>query len=119
MLLYLAQGTQPDIVYATHYLARFSLNPDELHWDALRRLVAYAWKTAHFELGIEPVSAGAALKTYVNASWMGEGAKSHHGYITKLWAVKLACNTKRQNVIAKSTCQAKYVSLSIALDKAI
>jgi hypothetical protein len=38
ILLYVAQGTRPDIAYATNYLARFSLNPDESHWAALKRL---------------------------------------------------------------------------------
>jgi hypothetical protein len=40
VLLYLAQGSRPDILFATHYLARFSLNPDESHWAAVKKLVA-------------------------------------------------------------------------------
>ena len=85
MLLYLAQGTRPDIAYATHYLARFLLNPDDSHWDALQQLVAYCRTTAQFKLTVEPVDSGGVLRTYVEASWMGEGARSHHGYITTLW----------------------------------
>jgi hypothetical protein len=119
VLLYLAQGTRPDIAYVTHYLARFSLNPNDSHWEALRRLVGYVRSTAQLELVVEPVDSGGVLRTYVDASWMGEGARLHHGYITTLWSVLLAWNAKRQTVIAKSTCQAEYVALSKASDKAI
>jgi hypothetical protein len=118
LLLYVAQGTHPDIAYATHYLAQFLLNPDESHWAALRRLVAYVQTTDHFELKVEPEDSTESLKTYVDASWMGEGARSHHGYLTTLWSVRLAWNAKRQTVVAKSTCQAEYVALSMASDEA-
>jgi hypothetical protein len=95
------------------------LNPDELHWEALRRLVAYVRKTAAFELKVEPQDQENALRTYVDASWMGEGARLHHGYMTTLWNVPLAWNAKRQGVIAKSTCQAEYVAMLMASDEAI
>ncbi|PLW53210.1 hypothetical protein PCANC_09768 [Puccinia coronata f. sp. avenae] len=52
VLLYLAQGTRPDISFATHYLARFSLNPDNSHWTAVKKLVAYVCATRHFELQV-------------------------------------------------------------------
>jgi hypothetical protein len=68
VLLYLAQGTRPDILFATHFLARFSLNPDESRWTAVRKLIAYVRATEHFELQVEPVKSGQPLKIYVDAS---------------------------------------------------
>jgi hypothetical protein len=64
-------------------LAQFSLNPDNSHWGALKRLIAYIRTTEHYELAVNPKDAADALKTYfsdstdalktyVNASWMGE-----------------------------------------------
>jgi hypothetical protein len=50
---------------------------------------------------------------------MGEGARSHHGYITTLWSVPLAWNAKQETIIAKSTFQAEYVALSMASNEAI
>jgi hypothetical protein len=81
-------------------------------------LVAYVRTTDHFELKVELVDQLEPLKTYVNASWMGEGAWSHQGYLTTLWSVPLAWNAKRQTVVAKSTCQAEYVALLMASDGA-
>ncbi|MBW0506605.1 hypothetical protein O181_046320 [Austropuccinia psidii MF-1] len=42
MLLYLAQATRPDIMYAINFLARFAMNTDNSHWMALKHLISYA-----------------------------------------------------------------------------
>ncbi len=44
-LNYLAQTTQPDIMYATHQLAKYSSNPWEPHGEAALYLVCYLKKT--------------------------------------------------------------------------
>jgi hypothetical protein len=44
-LNYLAQTTRPDIVYATHQLAKYSSNPRELHGEAVLYLICYLKKT--------------------------------------------------------------------------
>lgn len=115
VLLYIAQGSRPDICFAVHYLARFSLNLDDTHWTALRRLIGYTLATADFKLKIEPDGSKAhPLKTYVDANWGGEGARATHGYISTLWGTPIAWNAKRQTCVARSTCQAEYVALSLA-----
>ncbi|KNZ50092.1 uncharacterized protein VP01_45g3 [Puccinia sorghi] len=70
-LLYIAQGTRLDIAFVTHYLALFSLNPDNTHWTALQQLITYVQSTQHYDLQIEPDNSPKALKIYVDASWMG------------------------------------------------
>jgi hypothetical protein len=44
-LNYLAQTTRPDIVYATHQLAKYSSNPREPHGEAVLYLICYLKKT--------------------------------------------------------------------------
>jgi hypothetical protein len=119
VLLYLAQGTRPNISFATHYLARFLLNPDDSHWTAVKKLVAYVRATRHFELQVVPREDGPTLKIFVDASWMGEGARSHHGFVATLWNVPIAWSARRQVAPARSTCQAEYVALSAASVEAI
>ncbi|MBW0482653.1 hypothetical protein O181_022368 [Austropuccinia psidii MF-1] len=41
MILYLAQATRPDIMYAVNYLARFAMNTDDSNWRALNHLISY------------------------------------------------------------------------------
>jgi hypothetical protein len=114
VLLYLAQGTRPDILFVTHYLAQFSLNPDESQWAAVCRLVAYVRATAHFQLSVEPVNQDQPLWVYVDASWMGEGARSHHGYMATLLLVHIAWAARRQTVVARLTCHAEFIALLAA-----
>ncbi|KNZ50400.1 uncharacterized protein VP01_4443g2 [Puccinia sorghi] len=105
---------RPNISFATHYLARFSLNPDEMHWAALRQLIAYVRSTQHFELKVEPEELDDPLKVFVDASWMGKGARSHHGFMTTLWSVPIAWSSRHQAVVAKSTRQADFIALAAA-----
>lgn len=121
ILLYLTQGSRPDIYFAVHYLARFSLQPDDTHWAALRRLIAYVLSTADYDLQLEPntVDDDSPVKTFVDANWGGEGARSRHGFIATLWGAPIAWNSRRQTCVAPLTCQAEYVALSFAAMKSI
>ena len=40
-LLFAAQNTLPDIYYAVNVLSRFSINPGEPHWEAVKRVMRY------------------------------------------------------------------------------
>ncbi|MBW0476759.1 hypothetical protein O181_016474 [Austropuccinia psidii MF-1] len=41
ILLYLSQGSRPDITYAVNYLAHFSLCTNQSHWQVLENLISY------------------------------------------------------------------------------
>lgn len=40
-LMYLAVGSRPDIAYAVQCLSKFSQNPGEAHWEAVKRVFRY------------------------------------------------------------------------------
>ena len=40
-LLWLANGTRPDIAYAVGQCARFLSNPGKAHWDAVKHIIRY------------------------------------------------------------------------------
>jgi hypothetical protein len=60
-----------------------------------------------------------SLEVYVDASWMGKGAQSHHGFMATLWGIPIAWSARRQVAPARLTCQAEYIALSAASVKAI
>lgn len=67
-LLYLAQGSCPDISFAVNFLDRFSMAPDQYHWESLEHLIAYIRYSLRLTLPI--VSSGDCLdciKTFVDA----------------------------------------------------
>jgi hypothetical protein len=53
-LNYLAQTTRPDIVYATHQLAKYSSDPREPHGKAVLSLICYLKKTCDLGTCFKP-----------------------------------------------------------------
>jgi hypothetical protein len=53
-LNYLAQTTRPDIMYATHQIAKYSLDPRQSHGKAILYLVHYLKKTRDLVLKFKP-----------------------------------------------------------------
>ncbi len=53
-LNYLAQTTCPDIMYATHPIAKYSADPREPHSDAILYLVCYLKKTRDIGIKFNP-----------------------------------------------------------------
>ncbi len=53
-LNYLAQTTRLDIMYATHQIAKYSLDPRQLHGEAILYLVCYLKKTRDLGLKFKP-----------------------------------------------------------------
>ena len=49
-VLYVAGLTRPDIAYATSRLTRYLKRPNDVHCQALKRLVKYLWTTKHVGL---------------------------------------------------------------------
>ena len=47
-LLWIANGTRPDISYAVGTLAKYTNNPAELHWKALLRVLGYLANTLDY-----------------------------------------------------------------------
>ncbi|KAI7938875.1 hypothetical protein MJO28_014454 [Puccinia striiformis f. sp. tritici] len=111
-LMYLACGTRPDISYAVNMLAQYSSRPSTLHWEALDHLVGYIRKNPRRALTFK--AGEKAIKLYVDAGWGGEHERSTTGYLLQHCGNPITWGSKRQDVVAMSTCAAEYVALSIA-----
>ncbi|MBW0531513.1 hypothetical protein O181_071228 [Austropuccinia psidii MF-1] len=114
MLLYIAQGTRPDISYVVKYLARFSMGTTSAHWEALEHLIGYLRKTRNSSLLISEDENPNTLQCYIDANWGGEGNRSTHGLIILNGGNPIAWQSKQQATIASSTAQAEYIVLSFA-----
>jgi hypothetical protein len=55
-LNYLAQTTRPDIMYATHQIAKYSSDPRQSHGEAILYLVCYLKKMRNLGLKFKPDS---------------------------------------------------------------
>ncbi|MBW0589256.1 hypothetical protein O181_128971 [Austropuccinia psidii MF-1] len=109
-LAYLVSGTWPDLAFAVNYLARHSMAPTATHWTILDHLVGYLLKTRGHGITLRPGSC--SLNLWSNAGWGGEMERSQSGFILKLGEVPILWGSKRQTVVALSTCAAEYIALS-------
>ena len=50
VLMYLANGTRPDIAFAVNLLARFSSAPTKRHWSGVKRILRYLRGTIDLRL---------------------------------------------------------------------
>jgi hypothetical protein len=76
---YLAVSTQPDICFAVNYLARFAAKPGPLHWKGVQHLINYLAGTRHLRLNLFPHTNGIPLKSFADASWGRQFARSTYG----------------------------------------
>ena len=49
-LLYLAQGTRPDLAYAINYVSKFNNCYDQSHWKSIKRIFRYLQNTLNYKL---------------------------------------------------------------------
>jgi hypothetical protein len=109
-LLYPAAGTRPDIWYAAHALARFNGSPTKWHWACVQHVL-------HFLTGITGkgilYGQGCGIQPFADASFVPEGKNSVTGRVvimnrgaTSMW------DSRKQDMIAQSSCEAEYMALS-------
>jgi len=119
---YLCNIGRPDISVAVNYLSRNQINPSTLHWKIAKRLLRYLKGT--IELGISYSSSDGPsaniLYGFADADWASDTSSrnSTSGYIFKIGDNLISWKCKLQDVIALSTTEAEYYSLSAAVKEA-
>ena len=123
-LNYLEQSTRPDIAYAVHQCARFSASPNQEHGKAIKWLGRYLLGTRNKGLIFTPTST--SLECYVDADFSGawdptdaaddiDTARSRSGYVAMYGGCPIFWKSKLQSIIALSSTEAEYVSLSTTM----
>jgi hypothetical protein len=128
-LNYLAQATRPDIMHATHQIAKYLSDPRQSQGEAILYLVRYWKKTQDLGLKFKPVPKK-GFECYCDVdfseNWNREfapvdpsTAKSRSGWIIFYARCPISWASKRQSQIALSTTKAEYISMSQALGDVI
>ena len=118
-LMYLTCTTRPDIAHATNMLARRMSRPRVHDLQAARRVLRYLAGTPNrgilFRFEDDPFYPG--LVAYADSDWANDPVKrkSTSGYIVMFNGAPISWHSGLQSIIALSTCEAEYVSLSDAV----
>jgi hypothetical protein len=118
-LLYVANGTRPDIAYAVGALSRYSDCYNDGHWKALQRVLNYIVNTADEKL----IYSRGKIDThgFVDSDFASDiiDRKSTSGYIFKMSNAAIIWSSKKQNIVTISSTEAEYVALTSAVSEAL
>ena len=120
-LPYIAKQTRPDIVWIVNVLSRFMDKPSNTHWLAGKRVLRYLQATKSFKL-VYSRDGDFNLHVESDADWSGDhdDRRSTTGYFFKLGLSRGAVSwqTKKQQTMALSSCEAEYQGLAAAVQEA-
>ena len=121
-LTYASVATRPDISSSVGVLSRFMTKPGKEHWTRVKRILRYIKGTLNHSLkfksdGKKKVS----LNGYADADWARDvdARKSTSGYVFQIGSSTVSWTSKRQTVVALSTTEAEYISLSYATQETV
>ena len=106
-VLFVANFTRPDVAYAVSYLARHQLDPQDIHWTLLKRLLQYLSGTRN--LGLWYNCNSDELDAFVDADFGGDPhtRKSTTGFVIRLFGCPIAWASRIQTCIAESSAEAE------------
>lgn len=118
-LIYCMLGTRPDIAFAVSVVSRFSSNPTVAQWDSVVRIFRYLRATLDLELVCTDTIG--PLTGYTDADWAGdhETRRSTSGYIFTIGSAAISWSSKRQPMVALSTCEVEYIGQTQASKEAV
>ncbi len=116
-LLYLALGTRPDILYAVGVAGCFASDPQESHWNLVKKILHYLKKTS--QLGLVYCKSGErklSIIGYSDADYATDrnDSKSTTGYVFGLNGNIISWYSGKQKNLADSTCCVEYFALGDA-----
>ena len=120
-LLYLSTKTRPDIAYAVSDVARFTSDPTEEPWAAVKCIVRYLNGTRDMDLLYKGRDGTKECISYSDANWAGDldDRKSTSGYVFLISDAAISWRSKKQSCVALTTAEAEYMALASATQEAI
>lgn len=116
-LLYVSVNTRPDIAASISILAQKVTKPTQEDWNELKRVVKYLKGTADLKLTLAQLDFnGEILYGYSDANWADSRTdrKSQSGHVFMVNGAAVCWSSRKQPLVALSTCESEFVALSEA-----
>ena len=116
-LNYLCTCTRPDIATAVSLVSKFSNNPGEQHWKAVKRIFRYIRGTFDYGILVQPENS--QLIGYADANWAEDAdtRRSQSGYCFLIGGSVVSWKSKLQQTISLSTMESEYKALAFAVQE--
>jgi hypothetical protein len=118
-LMYIMLGTRGDIAYAVSVASRSLANPGPQHIKLAQRILRYLKGTKSLRLVYQ--GQPQRLKGFTDADWGGcrDTRRSTAGYLFHIGSGAISWQSKRQGVVALSTCEAEFLGQTQATKEAV
>jgi len=115
-LLYLANGTRPDIAFSVNNLARYMSCPSLKHFHLAQHIIAYLNSTYDFGILYKSDPENPILYGMADASFCSDldTSRSVTGYCFMWHSGVVSYQSKLQPTVALSTAESEYMSISSA-----
>lgn len=113
-LLWVAQGSRPDIALAVGRCARFVTNPSGEHLAVAKRVLRYLKGTAGVSLMVRTPTSKRILAGWADSNWAGscDCRRSTSGYVFTIGGLVCSWSSRLQPTVANSSVEAEYVALA-------
>ena len=119
-LIYLVSCTRPDLAFTVRRLSQYLEKPKQQHWTAVKRVFRYLHSTRHQGI-LYNGKQGVDVIGYADSDYAGctSSRKSTSGYVFLLAGGAVSWKSKKQTVVATSSCEAEYIASCVATKEAI
>ena len=106
--------TRPNIIYGVELVSRYMETPKESHWLAAKRILRCIKGTLNLDI-FYTYGETAKLVGYSNSDWGGDQdeRKSTTGYVVYLESIAFSWTSKKQGVLALSSCEVEYMAVHL------
>nr|AAM74357.1 Putative retroelement [Oryza sativa Japonica Group] len=111
-LMYLANGTRPDIAFAVNLLARFSSAPTKRHWNGVKQIFRYLRGTQDLGLFFRK-NQDLTMAGYADAGYLSDPHKalSQTRYVFLCGGTAISWKSTKQTMVATSTNHSEIIAL--------
>ncbi|GAU42845.1 hypothetical protein TSUD_387380 [Trifolium subterraneum] len=111
-------NSRPDLSFAVGAVSRFVESPKQSHMVAVKRILRYVQGTMEFGVLFPNNISNSVnrLEGFSDSDWCGDHVdrRSTTGYIFKFLHAPISWCSKKQPVIALSSCEAEYIACAFA-----
>lgn len=121
-LMYIMLGSRPDICFAVSYFGRFQNCFNDIHWKYLKNVLRYLKLTEDFGLVYQKFSDfDVVVNAFVDSDFANDinDRKSMSGFIIRINNNVVCWNSKKQCVVALSSCESEYIALSLCITECL
>ena len=118
-IMYAMICTRPDLAFAISEVSKFSSKFTSQHWTAVKHILRYIKGSLNYKLKLGGFDEVSKITVYADANWgRDEGRRSNTGYAAYIGNSLVSWKSRKQQTVARSTCEAEYMSISDAAAEA-